>query len=104
MVAFTKSKLSSRAKFALGSMVMTRSVAAMIEGGELGHDEVLLMLSRHVRGDWGDVCAADAKENELSLRRGFRLLSSYASRGGVKLWVIAEADRSATTVLLPSDY
>lgn len=104
MVALKKLGASRVAKFALGSMVMTRSVAAMIERGELGYDEVLLMLSRHVRGDWGSVCASDAKENDNALRNGERLLSSYTSRGGEKLWVITEWDRSATTVLLPSDY
>jgi hypothetical protein len=61
-------------------------------------------LHRHANGDWGEVDAYDAKENELSLQRGFRLLSSYTTVAGDKLWIITEADRSATTLLLPSEY
>jgi len=59
---------------------------------------------RHSRGDWGDLDAEDAKENELSVREGFRILSNYALRTGERIWVITEADRSATTFLLPSEY
>jgi len=61
-------------------------------------------LVRHVRGDWGEVCEEDRQENELALQQGFRLLSVYTTQVGEKLWVITEADRRATTVLLPSDY
>lgn len=104
MVALTKLGASRVAKFELGNMVMTCSVAAMVERGELGYDEVLLMLSRHVRGDWGVMDAEDSASNDAALRCGGRLFSAYVSRGGEKLWVITEADRSATTVLLPSDY
>lgn len=66
--------------------------------------DVIAGLSRHARGDWGDVCKEDAGENELSLQEGFRLLSVYKDRNGVCFWIITEADRSATTVLLPEDY
>ena len=61
-------------------------------------------LDRHAQGDWGEVDSHDAAENELSLQRGFRLLSSYTTRSGDKLWIITEADRSATTLLLPEEY
>jgi hypothetical protein len=61
-------------------------------------------LSRHANGDWGDVDETDRKENELSLEKGFRLLSVYKDRNDAKFWIITEADRSATTVLLPEDY
>jgi len=64
---------------------------------------VLAALGRHVRGDWGDVDAEDRAANDRALREGTRVLSSYRA-GGVKFWVITEADRSATTVLLPSEY
>jgi hypothetical protein len=57
-----------------------------------------------VAGDWGDLSDDDRKENEFSLVHGFRLLSSYRLRNGVKLWVITEADRSSTTLLLPEEY
>ena len=61
-------------------------------------------ITRHARGDWGEVCPQDAQENELSLRRGFRLMSVYSDRNGVKFWIITEADRSSTCCLLPEDY
>jgi hypothetical protein len=61
-------------------------------------------LARHSSGDWGDVCEEDRKENDLSLKEGFRLLSVYTTSTGTKLWIITEADRSVTTVLLPEDY
>lgn len=61
-------------------------------------------LDRHGRGDWGDTGPEDWAENELSLKEGFRLLSVYHSPNGVKFWVITEADRSSTTILLPSEY
>jgi hypothetical protein len=57
-----------------------------------------------MRGDWGEVCEEDRQENELALRQGFRLLSVYTTQAGEKLWVISEADRSATTLLLPQEY
>ena len=55
-------------------------------------------------GEWGDVDAHDIKENELSLQHGFRLLSAYRTGAGEKLWVITEADRSSTCILLPEEY
>jgi hypothetical protein len=70
----------------------------------LTNEDVLSALSRHSRGDWGDVCDADREENELSLREGFRLLSTYRAANGTKFWVITEADCSLTTVLLPEEY
>ena len=59
---------------------------------------------RHKHGDWGDLCAEDRRENERALRVGSRLLSAYATRAGERLWVITGWDRSATTLLLPSEY
>jgi hypothetical protein len=58
----------------------------------------------HQSGDWGDVPEEARQENELALQQGFRLLSAYSSTEGVKFWIITEADRSSTTVLLPEDY
>jgi hypothetical protein len=54
--------------------------------------------------DWGEISEDDVNENELSLREGFRLLSAYRTIKGQKIWIITEADRSATTILLPSEY
>jgi len=66
--------------------------------------EMFTALQRHVTGDWGDLDEHDREENEFSLTRGLRLLSVYHSTNGVKFWIITEADRSSTTVLLPEDY
>jgi hypothetical protein len=60
-------------------------------------------VARHASGDWGDPCE-DLAANQYALDEGLRLLSSYQDRTGVKYWIITEADRSATTVLLPEDY
>jgi hypothetical protein len=57
-----------------------------------------------VSGDWGEVPPEDIKENELSLQHGFRLLSAYRTCAGDKLWMITEADRSSTCILLPEEY
>ena len=86
------------AKFPLGQVVMTANAAAQLAAGDIEK-----ALSRHAAGDWGEVCEADRQENELSLKEGFRLLSVYRS-GETKFWIITEADRSVTTVLLPEDY
>ena len=61
-------------------------------------------LARHQSGDYGDICEDDKRENELSVKEGFRILSSYKTSQGVKIWVITEANRSSTTVLLPIEY
>ena len=62
------------------------------------------LLARHVAGDWGDLDAADRRANEDALAADARLLSAYVLPSGVRLWVITEADRSATTLLLPEEY
>ena len=59
---------------------------------------------RHLSGDWGEVDEHDRQENESGLRNQFRLMSVYTLRTGVKIWIITEADRSATTILLPEEY
>ena len=89
----------SAAKFPLGRLVATPNALEHIP-----NPEILAALQRHLTGDWGDVDEHDREENELSLKEGFRLLSVYRSAAGVKFWIITEADRSATTVLLPEDY
>lgn len=70
----------------------------------LSPEDIAKGLSRHLAGDWGDVCEEDRQENELSLKEGFRLFSVYHAGDGTKFWIITEADRSATTVLLPEEY
>lgn len=61
------------------------------------------LLARHHQGDWGELCPDDAESNRQALEHGSRIFSSYEI-GALKVWVITEADRSATTVLLPEDY
>jgi hypothetical protein len=85
-------------RFPLGQLVISTSAIARLTPEEIA-DGVM----RHARGDWGDISPADAAENDLSLREGFRLLSAY-DKGDRRFWVITEADRSLTTVLLPEDY
>lgn len=67
-------------------------------------DEIVVALVRHARGDWGNVCDEYRQTNEESLTRGFRLLSEYRSLERTKFWIITEADRSRTTILLPEEY
>jgi hypothetical protein len=61
-------------------------------------------LAKHQAGDWGELCEEDIRENDFSVLNGFRILSAYRTRNDVKIWVITEADRSATTLLLPEEY
>ncbi|MGE5112054.1 MAG: hypothetical protein ACM3JB_14425 [Acidobacteriaceae bacterium] len=68
------------------------------------NESPLEFLSRHLRGDWGDLCQEDRTENELSLKQGFRLMSSYPITDTETLWIITEADRAVTTLLLPAEY
>ena len=60
-------------------------------------------LARHATGDWGDLCAFDRGQNEIALREGYRVLSSYDVPAG-RVWIITESDRSITTILLPEEY
>jgi hypothetical protein len=87
------------AKFPLGQVVITRRALDVLH-----REDVRTCLDRHANGDWGDVCEADRRENEISLNQRLRLFSVYHDRTGVKFWIITESDRSATTVLLPEDY
>ena len=88
-------------RFTLGRLVATPgALNALTEAGQ----HPLEFITRHQAGDWGDVSEEDQQENEFSLERGFRLLSAYTLKTGVRIWIISEADRSATTILLPDDY
>ena len=90
---------SLRPKFSLGRVVSTPGAL-----GVLSAEDIRKALGRHHSGDWGDVGPEDWQENNLSLQEGFRLLSCYKSESGEKFWIITEADRSVTTILLPSEY
>jgi hypothetical protein len=87
--------------FQLGQIVATPGALEALEAsGQLASD----FIRRHVSGDWGELDAQDRKENEFSLKNGYRILSAYHLRNGQKLWIITEADRSSTTLLLPEEY
>ena len=88
-----------KSKFPLGQVVATPGALEA-----LGHIEAGTLLLRHSFGDWGDVCEESALLNDEALQDGSRLLSIYKSNNGTKIYILTEADRSATTILLPSEY
>lgn len=90
-----------RILFSLGQVVATPGALELLGRHSLS---AFAFLVRHVTGDWGCVCPEDALENERAVKNGFRVFSSYEISGGERLWCITEADRSVTTLLLPSEY
>lgn len=91
-------------KFTLGMIVATSGVNTKMVNDDAFDRFIGCSLSRHINGDWGDLCEEDKKENEFSLNEHLRLLSSYTDSKGTKIWIITEADRSATTILFPDEY
>ena len=87
------------AKFAVGQFCVTRGAAE-----QLHDDDVFKALVRHLDGDWGDVDEHDRQANDNALLFGGRLLSAYIDRRSTRYWIVTEADRSATAVLLPDEY
>lgn len=85
--------------FQLGQVVATPGVLQVVSRGEIQE-----FLYRHSHGDQGMVCPEDAEENWFALENGFRIFSVYWSSMDIEVWVITEADRSCTTVLLPEEY
>lgn len=83
----------------LGQIVATPNALRTIS-----HTDLQSALSRHRSGDWGDCCPDDKQANDEALIHGGRLLSVYHTADETKFWIITEADRSATTVLMPNDY
>jgi hypothetical protein len=71
---------------------------------EIDRIDILNGLRRHSHGDWNDLEEESIKENNFSVENGFRILSSYKTRNNIKFWIITEADRSYTTILLPEEY
>jgi len=86
--------------FPLGQIVATPGALDVLDRGAVNAAE---LLRRHQNGDWGNVPPEDAEENELSIVNGNRILSSYTV-GADRIWIITEADRSSTTLLLPEEY
>lgn len=88
------------AQFPLGRVVATPGALQVLEKASLG---ALPLLARHQSGDWGEVDAEDWKANEEALKHGWRLFSAYEVSGS-RVWIITEANRSSTTILLPEEY
>lgn len=90
-----------RPLFGLGQVVATRGAFnAMNELCISAND----LIFRHVTGDWGDLCERDKHENMDAIHSGTRIFSSYEINADIKIWVITEADRLSTTLLLPDEY
>jgi hypothetical protein len=95
----TETKL--RPRFRSGHIVATHGALDLLQ-----HDDKLaaLLLARHMSGDSGDTCDEDKAINEDAIQHGARVMSVYKLVGGRVLWIMTEADRSATTFLLPEEY
>lgn len=91
-------------KFDPGKLVMTHGVYELTLETDAFARHVQLSVTRHLAGDWGELCDEDRVANELALAEGGRLFSSYTQEGLQKIWIITEWDRSVTTVLLPEEY
>ena len=87
------------AKFRCGKLVTTPNALS-----QLTREDILMGIGRHQAGDWGDVSEADRQANERALIERTRLWSVYHAGNGTKFWLITEADRRSTTILLPEDY
>ena len=107
--------ITNTARFELGQIVATPGALSLLQ--TTGYSAAAL-IGRHVHGDFGDICLEDAATNEFAVTRRLRLISVYRLVDPVKLadtprakrcdlptvWIITEADRSSTTLLLPADY
>ena len=87
--------------FTLGQVVATPGALSALQNAEQQPAE---FLDRHVNGDWGEVPEEDKRENEFSVQHGFRILSASTTTAGDTIWLLTEADRSFTAILLPSEY
>lgn len=92
---------TSLPQFKTGPVVYTPGAKAAIDSVP---DHLSAYLWRHTTGDWGDLCNVDKKENDYAVERHLRIFSVYVLSDATKIWIITEADRSSTTVLLPSEY
>ena len=89
------------ARFPMGQIVATPGALQALEEAS---ESPAALLKRHLIGDWGELSDEDRQENERSVSDGCRILSAYTLSTGIRIWIITEADRSATTLLLPSEY
>jgi len=91
--------------FPLGHIVMTQGIKALIDDSQspLTNADLLAIINRHKMGDDGDVCEEDAESNQYALTHNLRIFSVYKHEAST-IWIITEADRSSTTLLLPEEY
>ena len=87
--------------FPLGQVLATPGALELLQTYQLSP---VSFIQRHVVGDWGDICAEDRQANADALQYGYRLMSVYVISKAERLWIITEADRSSTTLLLPEEY
>lgn len=85
----------------LGKLVATPAALQALDDAE---QPFSVFLNRHIRCDWGEVDKKDKALNDEALENGSRLLSAYRTSKGVRIWIITEADRSSTCILLPEEY
>jgi hypothetical protein len=90
-------------KFSFGKLVWTRGINDRVAVDPLFARFIMESLKRHIHCDWGELSTEDKRENDFSLDKGLRLLSSYQLNDW-KIWIITEADRSVTTILFPEEY
>lgn len=88
-----------RGRFELGRLVATQGAME-----EIPEQDMMFCVGLHHNGMWGDIPEADKQENELAIKEDYRILSSYKAKTGKQFWIITEADRSYTTVMLPEEY
>lgn len=88
-------------RFEPGRLVATPGALTALATAGVAPDA---LLTRHLTGDWGEIPPEDARANELGVREGFRVVSAYRLPTGARVWLITEADRSASVLLLPSEY
>jgi hypothetical protein len=96
---FIRSTAAGRTRFPSGDIVATPGAIETV-----GSLEMSLALTRHLQCDWGDLDKEDISANNRALEQGGRLVSAFKTQGGTKFWIITEADRSVTTILLPEEY
>jgi hypothetical protein len=87
--------------FSLGKLLITPGAMELLEKNNQSPSE---FLDRHIIGDWGDLCKEDGMMNDYAVNHDERILSAYTLKNSEKIWIITEADRSATTILKPDEY
>lgn len=95
--------MPEKIRFKTGQTVMTMGVADRVADDPRFAQFCLQSMARHANGDWGDLCDSDKEENDKALISGGRLFSAYKF-ADTQIWIITEADRSATTILFPEEY